>query len=219
MSGPIEVRASYHGDSGAASGQDQNLPAAIERLPFDLWRSHEYPRRPGLVKHAAREYLDDAPQPDMLLPQRMGFTRWKTPPWRQAYGSNIAAFLAAVIQPEAFRRRIAAVAQAGAPSQPERAAALERMRLPQPSDNMSPEINASEVLPRNVLPQYEIAMTTSDLTQVAEDHTKRAMANDAQKLIARSRAMAEIEQLTSAADGLYQSRGGEEVLPWFLQQG
>ncbi len=60
-------------------------------------------------------------------------------------------------------------------------------------------------------------MTTKDLTRLAEEHTAQETANDAQKLIARDRAVQEVEDLTSAADTLYQSHGGQNELPWFMQ--
>jgi hypothetical protein len=194
-----------------------NLPADLDRLPFDLWRSHQYPRRPEIIERAAEEYHRNAPMPQMSLPQRMAFTRWKTPPWVLGWGSNVTALLEAVTEPQQFAARLAAVGQGPAPSESMRQASLARSRLPQPSDNASPELDSTEALPRNVLPQYRVSMTTSDLSAVAEQHQKQETANDANRLAQRDRAIQEVGELTQAMSSLYESSGGSDDVPWFLE--
>lgn len=213
----IQVRVNSHGE-GYESGNELNLPADLDRLPFDLWRSHQYPRRPEIIEKGVAEYFAHAPMPVMSLPQRMGFTRWKTPPWVMGWGSNVLALVEAVTEPQVFAARLAAVGRGPAPDESMRDASLARMRLPQPSDNISPEIDSTEVLPRNVLPQYRISMTTADLERVAAAHQQQEFANGADKLAQKDQAIRQAMELTEAMDAMYQSHGNaSNDVPWFLE--
>lgn len=214
----IQVRVNSHGE-GYASGNDQNLPAAINRLPFDLWRSHEYPGpHPEVIERGAEEYLANQPMPVMSLPQRMGFTRWKTPPYVLGWGSNVMALVEAVTNPQLFAARLAAIGQGHAPSESMRAAALERSSLPQVSDNVSPEIDSTEVLPRNALPTYRTMMTTQELESVAAQHERQATANNVNRIARRDAAVEDAAALAQVGDSFYASRGdGRDDIPWFLE--
>lgn len=147
-----------------------NIPAAIARLPFDLLRSQRITREPRMMGEAMERYLDREPLPEAYLPQRMAFTRWKTPPYQLAWGSNARSLIQALEQGYEQRRHLAQVGQGAAPalSPTEAVEQLHANRLPQPSDNMSPNMNAVP-LARGAVPRNTIT-TAQDLDAIAQSY-------------------------------------------------
>ena len=78
---------------------DYPIPPEIERLQIPLLRAHRYPRDPEYVAEAAEEYLDGAAKP-IYMPQKMGFTRWMTPPYERSFRSAVASPVMALAQEE-----------------------------------------------------------------------------------------------------------------------
>lgn len=147
-----------------------NIPAAIARLPFNLLRSQRITREPQMMGEAMEDYLNRDPLPIAYLPQRMAFTRWKTPPYQLAWGSNARSLVAALEQGFAQREHLAQVGQGAAPalSPYQAVAAMGANRLPQPSDNMDPNMNAVP-LARGATPLNTL-MTARDLDAIAQSY-------------------------------------------------
>src|SRR5574342_417541 len=114
-------------------------PAEIRELPLELLRSGMRPRDPRQI--AALVESERGARPGSYMPQSMGFSGWKTPPVRAAFGQNVASVYSALEQQHielAMIRRgyyrppldslHAAAAQYGGD------------RLPQASDNLDPTL-------------------------------------------------------------------------------
>jgi hypothetical protein len=193
-----------------------NAPADIRRLPFNLLRTSLYPRRPALVKQAAKEYLDKTPPPVAYLPQRMGFTRWKTPPYEVAWDANVLSLLAAM---QAHVQTVqggyqAAMSRVPTTSPQQAVAQLGADRLPQPSDNMDPNMDMPPVA-RNALPLDRVVSAGELSEYVRATKATIANANNARHE-RRERAMAAVSQQRGLVDDLTSNRAQH---PWFMQQG
>jgi hypothetical protein len=193
-----------------------NAPDDIRRLPFDLWRSQLYPRRPALVAQAAQEYLDGTQPPAAYLPQRMGFTRWKTPPYEVGWGQNVAALLDALAANVAVQQQAYSAAMSHVPRQTAReaVAAIGADRLPEPSDNLDPNLDAAP-LARNALPLDRV-VTAQDMNALVRETRSAVESANNVRYERRERAMSAVSQQRSFVDGLLSDRSHH---PWFLQRG
>lgn len=199
-----------------AGGHDNYAaPEALRRLPWTLWRSHLYPRRPELVGQAAQNYLEERPLPVAYLPQSMGFTRWKTPPYDVAYGSNVTSLLAALRQRLDQVQGLQAAAMGGAAQAyaPEQTIADPINRLPEPNDNLDPNLN-TPAYARNALPLDRI-MTADQLNAFVRANRETRANDAAQKMVSRSNAL-EVAAETRAR--IQSVVGDRSQAPWFMQE-
>jgi hypothetical protein len=191
-----------------------NAPDGIRRLPMTLWRSSLYPRQPKVVAAAAQEYLEDAPLPIAYMPQRMGFTRWKTPPYDVAWGSSVVALLNAMEQGLRAQYTLQAAGMSSAPVETSEMAVarLHANRLPQVSDNEDPNINAHPVA-RNALPLDRI--TTAKQLNDYVYMTRANLANGhAERSERQQRAMAAVSE---QSQGIAEILGDNSQKPWFMR--
>lgn len=177
-------------------GFAQFVPAQIQQLRFDLKRSHLYPRRPDIVAQA----LMQGPQgPIQYMPQRMGFRKWKTPPWRETQQSGVSSAVRAV------RSSGSVIRSTGARALPPFAAPATTvarqkgaLRLPQPSDNME---LFGQTLTRGVSrTAYRVPPT--ELDRIARTQSQVIGASNVQKIRAANRAMNEVFNKQAALRGL-----------------
>jgi len=162
--------------------------------PFDLLRSNLRPRDPRTIQAA-----EDPALPLAYLPQRMMFSRWKTPPGvKPAWGSNAIGALTALETVHALRLAIAATASSSAPqmSSPASSAAdMGATRLPQPSDNADPNINKVPVA-RGVLSDSQV-VSAQELNQYVQQ-TNATLSNAKEEADARKiRALQEVGAMQS----------------------
>lgn len=108
------------------------VPPELAHQPFNARRAHYYPSRPLIPQSVAAQGPGPIPT---YMPQKLGFRRWKTPPydvdWVSAVSSPVragAAYQTLVQRTSHTGLPIADVARA--------AAALRANRLPEPTDNL-----------------------------------------------------------------------------------
>lgn len=191
-------------------GRFWNTPAGIRQLQFNQLRSHLYPRDPYLAAQAMDEYGQPVPE---YLPQRMMFTRWKTPPMRAAWLENAIGFMAAKAQGPAHA---AALEQASGlpPTMPfwDMPQALGANNLPQP--DMTPE---PAPISRGVLPPSRMHLQPHELEALGNETMAHANAGSQGVQNAKDRAMAEVQGLISSANQAVYG-GTAENEPWFLRR-
>lgn len=191
-------------------------PDAIQRLPFNLLRSQRITRDPQQMAVAAQGYLEGAPQPVWYVPQRMGFTRWKTPPYRPAWGQNVVSALTALEQQHALLAQIQHANYEPPVMNPRQAAqVMGAERLPEPSDNEDPAL-AENLYPiaRNALPIDRLAMTAGELSAFArerEDNLNQIRQDGHDK---RARALMEAQQQVAKVDAVL-DEGRPYNDPWW----
>lgn len=170
-------RAYHVGFRGLGATPPAPAPDQIQQLPFDLLRSHEYPRDPAEMRDAISQ-AGDTP-PSAYIPARMMNTRWKTPPYQRAWGSNVVALMDAMRAYAGLHDQML-VPQAHIPAMDINAAPdqLQAARLPQASDNFDEDMY-TDPLARNALPDDRIAVRGPDLQQVAQMNLDLRTANSA----------------------------------------
>lgn len=191
-----------------------NVPVALKRLPFNLRRSHLYPRDPALVREAVEADLTGQPPPVAYLPQRMAFSRWKTPPYQVAYGSNVAGLLQALRDNLANLRGLQAYATQRIPgmSPHQAVAALGADRLPQPSDNLEPNLFTTP-LAREAVPLNHL-VSADELNEFANQYTSYVTNRNVAIAEKRQRAQAAVaQQHFMTTSRVMQATSA----PWFLQ--
>lgn len=110
-------------------------PMEVQNLPFNALRSQLWPPNPPTAEQAIQDALSGQ-RPGMLLPQKMGFTRWKNGPASQEFAGSARSVYAASQVGNTFISNIAAGAAAqAAPTFIPQAAAADINRLPQAMDN------------------------------------------------------------------------------------
>jgi hypothetical protein len=156
-------------------GAPPPAPDQIQQLPFDLLRSHEYPRDPAEMRQAVAQ-AGDTPPSD-YLPARMMETRWKTPPYQRAWGSNVVALMEAMRSYAGLQSQMIAP-QGHVPAMDINAAPaqLQAARLPQASDNFDQDMYV-DPLARNALPDNRIAVRGPDLAQLSAMDVQMRTAN------------------------------------------
>lgn len=191
-------------------------PGAIQQLPFELLRAQRYPRDPQAMGEAAQGYLDQEPQPAFYAPQRMAFTRWKTPPYDVAWGENVAGVLTALEQEHVLLARMhQANYQPPTMTGRQAAAAMGAERLPQPSDNEDPAV-AEDLYPiaRNALPMGRVTMTGGELSAFIKERTDGVNRIQEDAHARRARALAEAQGQVAAVDRLL-DEGRPYNDPWW----
>ena len=168
------------------------------------------------MAQAAQEYLEDAPLPAAYMPQRMAFTRWKSPPYDVAYGSSVVALLEAMRYGYDVQRGLQAAGMSSAGAAVETSydatARLNANRLPQVSDNRDPNINAHPVA-RNALPLDRI--TTA---QQLNDLVYATRANLANGNAARSeRTQVAMQAAAGQSQDIAEILGDNSQKPWFMR--
>jgi hypothetical protein len=183
------------------------LPRAIQTLPFDLYRQTKVTRDPSIIQHGIEQYFA-GDVPVYYAPQRMQFSKWKSPPTPIGYGQNVISML------DAFSHRLAverAAQPRGIPFNGPVAAAR-RMgldRLPQPTDNMDPNLRAGYIpLARGAVPLNRITDAAVIQTYVDAGNAER-VGNDA-----RTAAMRQVQERQAI---LADMTGGNVGEPWFIR--
>lgn len=108
-------------------------PEEITGLPFNLRRSQLYPPNPPLTEQAINDQLNGR-RASVLLPQKMGFTKWHSGPAAQRFGESAMSSMAAE---QIFASKVAALTgpiEAGKGVFPAMMAARAMNRLPQAMD-------------------------------------------------------------------------------------
>jgi hypothetical protein len=190
-------------------------PRALQLLPFNLLRSQNYPRDPAQVGQAIETYGGALPT---YMPQRMMFTRWKTPPYNVAWAQNAASVMTALEQQHfkvALLRRAAAAPQAASPR--EMADALGAERLPQPSDNIDPAVvDYEEPIGRNALPMRRLSMTARELNAFAEEQDAELARLEDKVHERKHRAMAQVAQRIEDTESRLMAASPPND-PWFMR--
>jgi len=162
------------------------------------------PEDPRMTRAVQRHASGDALP--ISLPQRMAFTKWKTPPGvKPAWGQNAISMLSALEQQHlrlAMIRRGYYAPPTMSPA--EMAEALGGNRLPEPSDNVDRNMDTRAVA-RGVIPAQNF-ITGPELNALAEERTAEIAnlqdsANDR-----RLSAMAEIANLQDQLNALFTVR-------------
>ena len=191
-------------------------PRAIQRLPFELLRAQRYPRDPQAMGEAAQEYLEGDQLPVYYAPQRMAFTRWKTPPYNVAWGQNVTGMLTALEQEHALLTSVhEANYQPPTMTGRQAADALGAERLPEPSDNEDPAL-AQDLYPiaRNALPIDRIGMTGGELSAFIRERTDNVSKIHADGHDRRARALAEAQNQVAQVDNVL-GEGRPYNDPWW----
>lgn len=207
-----------------SGGYDPFAPQQIRETPFDLLRSHLYPRDPALVRQAVDAELSGKPLPIAYLPQRMAFQKWKTPPYQVAWGQGaVSAIEATALAPNMIRGL-----QPDVPLMPMGMAGQMHggARLPQPSDNMSPNLRPGYTpLARGVLPSDRYT-TSAEVTELAYN-VNAAPARNAAVAEARSRQgeaqavvygqTGELQRVTALENRYFNILKANAGVPWFMR--
>lgn len=179
-------------------------PPAIQRLPFNLLRAHLYPRRPDLVAEGVEEFHRDEPLP-VYLPQRMGFTRYKTPPWEASWGTEVAALVMALQQGVDTQDKLYnAAVQGSAPvtSRNQMARRLGASRLPEPYDHAA-DLDRTPYA-RNALPADSMLLTTDDLAALERGYEEHRLGS---RYEADRRRTEALESVEISRDTLFRALG------------
>ncbi len=190
-------------------GRFWNTPPGIRQLQFNQLRSHLYPRDPYLAAKALEEYGQPVPA---YLPQRMLFTRWKTPPMRPAWMENAIGFSQAVTQGPAHVQQLEQASKLP-PMMPfwDAPQAMGANTLPQPDTTPGPE-----PISRGVLPPERIHLTPDQLEELGHQQYAAVGAGYAGAQGARDRAIAEVQgAINDTNQAIY--GGTPEDDPWFLR--
>lgn len=201
------------------------LPTEVKRLPIGLLRSHQYPGDPRGTAVAMEQYLE-AQLPAAYYPQRMAFSRWKTPPVQVAYGQSAAGAYAAGWVPRApwtpnamigghtsappthYPQRVPVRGPVRGPNE------MGLRRMPMPTDNMDPNLRrgydplargvppANETVSAPVLNQYAVARTAHPAPPVPQNVTSQALVS--------------VEAIRNHFSALL---GEEASVPWFMRVG
>lgn len=184
------------------------LPQVMHDLPIDLLRSRAYPRNPEVLENGLRQ-LEQGNKPVFYAPQRMAFSKWKTPPVSAGFGQNVISMLAA------YRVQfgvIGAAQQRGLPImdalQAGRAVGADRM--PQPTDNMAPNMY------RGYVPLSRGAVPLDDMVDVAAIDQVAADASNPEELRNDARASA-LKSIGAYQDRLQMMAFANTGTPWFLR--
>jgi hypothetical protein len=184
------------------------LPTVMHDLPMDLLRSRAYPRDPAVLEQGLRE-LEQEDRPAFYAPQRMAFSKYKTPPTPTGHGQNVISMLAAIREQYYVRH---AAQPHGLPIMDvvQAAAAVGGNRMPEPTDNM--DLN----LYRGYVPLARGAVPLDDMVDVeALDKVAVAAANpDYVRNDARESALKSIDAYSDRLQMLAFSNTG---VPWFMR--
>lgn len=124
------------------------VPRELRDLPFNSRRSQLYPENPPLAFQAMEMAQAGAPVPIAYMPQKVGFTRWKTP--ARTFADTALTSNAAV---SGYQRQQAALSFTGrgaAPMYTTTQASADLVRLPQAAPEINPYPIARGVTSRMV---------------------------------------------------------------------
>jgi hypothetical protein len=111
-------------------------PRELTSIPFNLRRSQLYPVNPPTVRQGIEQYAAGEPEVAGYMPQRMGFTRWKSGPAAKTFGASaVSALQASDIYSQQVGDLVGATGEAGTGIYTPTMAAYDFNRLPQPMDN------------------------------------------------------------------------------------
>ena len=188
-----------------------NSPAQIRMLQFNQLRSHLYPRDPYLAGEALEEFGQPVPQ---YLPQRMMFSRWKTPPMRTAWLQNAESALAA---PQIAQQRVAQMQEAAnlPPMLPmwDAPAALGANQLPETPVEMD-----ETPLSRGVLPYQRMQIHAGELAALLEEQNRDLEQRHEGAQDRRDLALAEVNNQISAISFMV-TGGDDQNEPWYERRG
>ena len=178
-----------------------NIPPEIRRLPIPLLRSQRYPGDPEYVREHVQEYLDGGEKP-IYMPQKMGFVRWKRPPYQRSFRSAVGSPIEALASVEAEERRI--IPEHMHLRRREAVAAMGANRLPQhnpeyPGDEpIDPGINQLPVA-RGAVPLRDF-VTGSDLNELISSVRRSTLAGSARRYLGRDVARETVRGLQALYD-------------------
>jgi len=184
------------------------LPRVMHDLPIDLLRSRAYPRNPQVLENGLRQ-LEQGDKPVFYAPQRMAFSKWKTPPVPAGWGQNVTSMLAA------YRAQFGVIGAAqpkGLPIMDALAAgrAVGADRMPEPTDNMDPNLY------RGYVPLSRGAVPLDDMVDVAAIDQVAADASNPEELRNDARVSA-LEEIGAYQDRLQMMHFSNAGTPWFLR--
>lgn len=141
-------------------------PREIASLPLTLLRSNKRPDDPQMAQ-AVQDHAANTQLPE-YMPQSMAFSRWKTPPVKVAPGQNAVSVLSALeIQHLHLQLIKKNFYNPPAQSAVQAADELAARRLPQPSDNLDPNLNTRPIA-RGVIPASNF-VTGGELNSFAQN--------------------------------------------------
>jgi len=172
---------------------DYPIPPEIQRLQIPLLRAHRYPRDPAFVAEHAQEYLDGA-EPPIYAPQKMGFMRWKTPPYERSFRSAVGSPFNALAQEEA--RWMGVVPAHWMMPEDAVVSQMEADRLP-PTE-FDPSVNETPVA-RGALPLRN-TVTSYDLSELVRSVGRSSLVRHARKNLGREVARETVRGMQAVYD-------------------
>lgn len=185
------------------------LPRQLKQIPLDLKRSHAYPPTPEVTEQGLDEYGQPLPH---YVPQRMAFTKWKTPPYEARWAASVLGYLQATNEWRQRVKRIASTYSHVPIQTPEMA--VENMGADTlPPLNENPNMY-SEPVARQALPLNRM-LSAEELNKYAREVNRGELASVMTAADSRNRAMQEVEnQHMRYMDFLRR----EESAPWFMRR-
>lgn len=183
-------------------------PPEIHQLPMDLLKTTAYPGQPGTVQRGFAQ-LETGELP-IMVPQRMGFTKWKKPPVPQAWGQNVIGML------DAFKHQLAVTKSASVyvdslPTGDFIETAQRRGYTRIPPQRLDPNLRAGYVpLARGAVPQNMIT-DASLLNQVAQE---AGIGEDVSGALARESAFNAVRRIQQSYHEVLVGNAG---VPWFMR--
>jgi hypothetical protein len=182
-------------------------PPEIKALPIDLLRSSAYPMQPGVTERGIEQY--QAGYDPIMVPQRMGFTKWKDPGYPQAFGANVVGML----QATRHQMQVQAAANqkvSALPTQDYVQAAERRGLTRIPTQVLDPNLRAGYLpLAKGVIPMDQVV----DADQL--NRLSREMSNPASSEgEAKRQAM---QSVHDAKASLAAIAGNPNLVPWFMR--
>jgi hypothetical protein len=172
---------------------DYPIPPEIQRLQIPLLRAHRYPRDPAYVAEAAQEYLDGAEKP-IYMPQKMGFMRWKTPPYERSFRSAVGSPVHALAQEES--RWMGVVPAHWMMPEDVAVSQMDADRLP--PTNFDPSVN-EEPVARGALPLRN-TVTADDLSALVRSVGRNTLVRHVRKNLGREVARETVRGLQALYD-------------------
>lgn len=182
-------------------------PPEIHALPLNLLRTTAYPAHPEVAQLGVQQLMEG--YDPVIVPQRMGFTKWKDPGYPLEFGANVEALLKApqhqLAVEEAANKKVASLPTA------DFIQAAQRMGLTRiPAQSFDPHLRAGYVpLAEGVTPMDQLvdARTLNEMAQKLSDPDSVSSAE------AKRAAWASIQ---NTQDTLAAITGGHSMQPWFL---
>lgn len=184
-------------------------PPEIHDLPLDLLKTTAYPGQPGVAQRGMEQYLSGEQLP-IMVPQRMGLTRWKTPPVPRGWGQNVVALM------DAFKHQVAVTSAANGyagslPTADFVQMARRRGYTRMPPQNLDRNLRAGYVpMARGAVPLDQV-VDAKVLNSYAQDAGR---AEDLSSSRARASAFEGVRQIQQSYLDVLQGNAG---VPWFMR--